>query len=77
MMVDERLRVVDAFMPELGDIERGMARKAIRVDDAVRFDFVSDDRNQRVSPGVRRVFGMTAACASATRLFQTAAAPHE
>ena len=39
------LRVIDAVMSELRDIQGIIAQKAIRIDNAVRFDCPSNDRN--------------------------------
>ena len=39
------LSVIDAVMSELRDIQSIIAQKAIRIDNAVRFDCPSNDRN--------------------------------
>ena len=38
-------RVINAVMSEFRDIQRVIAQKAIRIDNAVRFDCPSNDRN--------------------------------
>ena len=40
------LRVIDAVMLELRNIQRIIVQKAIRIDNAVRFDCPSNDRNE-------------------------------
>ena len=47
------LRVIDAVMSELRDIQSIITQKAIRIDNAVRFDRPSNDRNQRILLGIR------------------------
>ena len=47
------LRVIDAMMSELRDIQSIITQKAIRIDNAVRFDRPSNDRNQCILLGIR------------------------
>ena len=47
------LSVIDAVMSELRDIQSIIAQKAIRIDNAVRFDCPSNDRNQCILLGIR------------------------
>ena len=47
------LRVIDAVMSELRDIQSIITQKAIRIDNAVRFDRPSNDRNQCILLGIR------------------------
>ena len=47
------LRVIDAVMSELRDIQSIITQKAISIDNAVRFDRLSNDRNQRILLGIR------------------------
>lgn len=47
------LRVIDAAMTEPGNIQRVLARKAIRIDYAFGFDCFFNDRNRRILSGIR------------------------
>ncbi len=46
-------RMIDMVMSELRNIECFIAQKAIRVDNAIRVDCLSNDRNQAILLGIR------------------------
>ena len=50
---DEPFRVVDPNVVEVRNIQGIIARKTVRVDDAVRQDHALHDRHQRGGPGIR------------------------
>ena len=50
---DKFLRVINAVMSELRDIQGVIAQKAISIDNAVWLDCLSNDRNQRILLGIR------------------------
>ena len=47
------LRVIDAVMSELRDIQSIITQKAISIDNADRFDHLTNDRNQCILLGIR------------------------
>ena len=51
-LVDEPLRVIDPNMVEVRNVQGIIARKAVRIDDAVRPDHTLHNRHQRGSPGI-------------------------
>ena len=55
------LRVIDAVMSELRDIQSIITQKTIRIDNAVRFDRPSNDRNQCILLGIRGKHALWAA----------------
>ena len=46
-LISKELRVVNAQMTELRDIQCIIGSEAVSVDDRIRFDFVSNDRKKR------------------------------
>ncbi len=50
---DKFLRVINAVMSELRNIQSIIAQKAISIDNAVWLDCLSDDRNQCILLGIR------------------------
>ena len=53
LLVGEEFRVIDTLVMEVRHVERVVGFKAVRVDDAVRRDFVLDDVHQRLARCVR------------------------
>ena len=51
-LISKELRVVNAQMTELRDIQCIIRSEAVSVDDRIRFDFVSNDRKKRCRWGI-------------------------
>lgn len=62
-LADENLAVVHAPVMKLRDIQHIINLKAVRIDDAVRRDFLSNDRDQRRSFSIRDDRGINLAAA--------------
>ncbi len=50
---NKALGMIDTVMSELRNIQSVIAQKAIRVDNAIRFDCLPNDRNQGILLGIR------------------------
>ena len=53
LLVCKELRMIDPAVMEVGNIQRIVSSERVRVDDAVRFDLLLDDRQQGLRPSIR------------------------